>query len=574
MTSYRDNFLLLLILPLAFFMFYTGIEWGLPSDERASFYYHDPAAEFAEQSHPMALQPYHPDEPVFVMAISNMEPSELDFNPKFFIYPTLHIYLVAIALKVSSLFNWLTLAPSKEFYFEHVDQVGNIYLIGRTVSAIFGVGVVLFTYLLGRKLFKNSPVALLAALFISVLPAFVVHSHYMTVDVPVTFWILVTIYFSSYIIESNRIKWYVLAGLSAGLAASTKYYAILIIITIITAHFIRLHNNRTFRRSGEGGILNTMLVASYTFAVLGFIVTSPYTILDFKEFYKSGILSWFVTIFKGETSDPEIRLFAMDTGIGWFNYLLNGIPTALGWPFFILSGLGIFYALFVRKSGVVLLLSWLITYFFIIGVGATSARHIRYLIPLFPVATLLTALFVYHLYKGTAGVIRKSWVVICICVFIYTLAYSASHLNLLRAKDNRDSAAEWIRNNVTTGSVIGVGWEPAFYTPPLNKNRYNVEVLTPLGDKFNRWRIINHNPKYMVFSEFEYRQYIRLKDRFPEEARFFSQLLEGKLFDTEIRYKIHRFNNGPKLLGIDFDWKFPPHDWIYTHPEIMIFERM
>ncbi len=567
----KDKIFLSLILILYVFFFILGIQWGIPDNSRAKHYYEDPGLEARENPNSIALHSYHPDEPKIIMAISNMNPSKLDFNPKFFIYPSLYIYLVAIALKVSSLLGFLILTHSKEFYFANVDQIGSIYLVGRLITAMFGIGTVYLAYIIGGKLYTDKNVAILAAFFLAITPAFVVHSHFMTVDVSATFWILLAIFFSSKIYEHNNYKWYILAGLATGLATSTKYYAVLVILSVASAHYIS--------KSDKGGHLNFLralfnkrMLASYSFALLGFIITSPYTILAPKDFYNEGILVWFDTIFLGGSITKEIRLFALDRGIGWLDYLVNVLPTGMGWPFYLLCLCGVIYAIVNREKSDFLMFSWLLPYFLIIGVF--SSRHVRYSIPLLPIFSIFAARLVFRISrKLKPGVLRYGWAVVVAFVVLFTSAYSLSHVKVMMGKDNRDFAAEWIKDHVKPGSIIGVGWSPSFYSVPLDPHKFQIEVLCPIQTGLDKETFNQLSPQYLVFSEFEYRQYLRLKDRFPKESNFFSKALNGRLTTEDFNYQVRWFDRSPNLLGIDFNWRFPPHDWIYTHPAIIVLER-
>ncbi|MHA2219726.1 MAG: ArnT family glycosyltransferase, partial [Candidatus Hodarchaeales archaeon] len=140
-------------------------------------------------------------------AISNMNPSEFDFNPNYFVYPTFHIYLVLLTLKSLG----VNLAPT-----------ASSILIGRLITVFFGVMSVYILYLLGREL-QNEELGLISSTIFAITPLHVIHSHFLTTDVPVTFWILTSVLFSMKILNSGKTRWYILAGVTAGLGISTKY---------------------------------------------------------------------------------------------------------------------------------------------------------------------------------------------------------------------------------------------------------------------------------------------------------------------------------------------------------------
>jgi 4-amino-4-deoxy-L-arabinose transferase-like glycosyltransferase len=56
------------------------------------------------------------------------------------------------------------------------------YIIARTLTALFGIGTVYFTYIIGKQL-VGTFVGLLAAFFLALLPLHVKYSHYAHLDV-------------------------------------------------------------------------------------------------------------------------------------------------------------------------------------------------------------------------------------------------------------------------------------------------------------------------------------------------------------------------------------------------------
>lgn len=89
----------------------------------------------------------------------------------------------------------------------------------------------------GKKLYSERS-ALGAALLMAVLSLHVLHSHYATVDVPVTFLITLSFLFATCLLERRKLTYYLGAGLAAGLAAGTKYTGIFTLSPLLAAHFL------------------------------------------------------------------------------------------------------------------------------------------------------------------------------------------------------------------------------------------------------------------------------------------------------------------------------------------------
>ena len=142
-----------------------------------------------------------------------------DFNPHFFDYPGLYFY---VQLGVAVL-RFLVGATTGEW--TALDQVddGNFYLWGRAVTAILGTLTVVLVYRIGMR--WGARHAALAAGLMAVMPLHVRESHYVLTDVPVTFFVTLTLLLTLGAHERERAPSFAWAGAAAGLAAATKYPA-------------------------------------------------------------------------------------------------------------------------------------------------------------------------------------------------------------------------------------------------------------------------------------------------------------------------------------------------------------
>ena len=126
------------------------------------------------------------DEPEIMSRVVQMMRTG-DFNPHFFDYPTLYFYLqlgVAVLrfMVGASLGRWTSL--------DQVDAA-DFYLPGRAVTALLGTATVLLVYRIGLR--WGARHAALAAGLMAVMPLHVRESHYVLTDVPVTFFVTLTL---------------------------------------------------------------------------------------------------------------------------------------------------------------------------------------------------------------------------------------------------------------------------------------------------------------------------------------------------------------------------------------------
>src|SRR5262249_6917093 len=109
------------------------------------------------------------------------------------------------------------------------------FLLGWTLSTVFGAATLGICYLLGRRLFSPAH-GLLAAALLACTFLHVRDSALATVDVPMTFFVVLSLLGAANVLRRGRTRDYLLAGVAAGLATATKYSAVLVPIALLVAH--------------------------------------------------------------------------------------------------------------------------------------------------------------------------------------------------------------------------------------------------------------------------------------------------------------------------------------------------
>ena len=172
---------------LASILILYGFQWGLPNayQTRSS----------------------HDDENVAVWAVNNIHFPH--FNPHFFNVGTgifYQVYLVKLGFTAGGLL--------------HISDYW-LLVMGRVVVFASALGAITVLFFLGRQLFDVAT-GRLASLILAVLPGFVINSHYFKSDVPLTFWILVTMLVAYYLLETCNSRLIFLFGFVVGYTASIK----------------------------------------------------------------------------------------------------------------------------------------------------------------------------------------------------------------------------------------------------------------------------------------------------------------------------------------------------------------
>lgn len=225
----------------------------------------------------------HPDEPA-ILNISLRMLSSGDANPHWFLYPSLFFYLLALVVGLVHQFGQL---GSWHATYIALDQmrittdlyttVPQFFIAGRLlVSSLGSLSILVAALTTGRAWTKLA--GLFAAAYIASSPYHVMHSQRLTTDVPVAFFTLLTFMVTLQVLKDGQLSVYLLAGLLAGLAASTKYNSGVIALAIIAAHILHW----------RARLLHELprLIGAGISAIGGFILGTPYALLAWPDFLR------------------------------------------------------------------------------------------------------------------------------------------------------------------------------------------------------------------------------------------------------------------------------------------------
>lgn len=386
---------------------------------------------------------YHPDEQKIVSTALAFGTGDL--NPHFFRYPSFYMYIQFFVYGVYYILGKATGAftSTYDFAYQFASDPSSIYLIGRSITAIFGVGLIALTFLIGRRLLKNST-AMIAALFVACSLLMVQDSHFVTTDISVAFWITLSTLFAIIYLNNGRMHFLIPAAIFCGLAASTKYNGGLCIITVLLSTFLSPSSGeRTLVQRLFGG----RMFLAISLSAFGFILGTPYALIDFASFWKG--LSFELS----HTSFGHLG-FAHER-IGWWFHFRQSLVHGIGWPIAIIGMGGLLVSIFRPKSPLFLCAPFALLYFLMIGFSNTLFQ--RYAIPIIPFVALFAA---WMLESGNEYLFRSTRVRLTatgIMIFFFILPNFVRiiyHDHLLTKEDTRTLCADWIVKNVPAGSVV------------------------------------------------------------------------------------------------------------------------
>lgn len=544
---------LVCVLALALALRIWGITWGLPS---ATHYFS-----------------YHPDESVV------LETSSLTMNvfagrllPHFYHYGSLQLYLVCFANTLAALFGAVDIVP-KNFSVWY-PQWANMYLVGRCLTVGMGVGTVWVTYAVGARIWGKRA-GLVAALFLAVTPLHAQHSHFLTVDVPATFWVMLSLLWSVRLAadDPKPLRAALCAGLFAGLAAATKYNMALVILPLLLASYasspFRLCPSALLRIRRVATCCGLGLLS----CVFAFFAGCPGALLETNTFLKD---VRFEATHVQNADDPTFR----DTGNGFVYHITHNLDAGLGLPLLLLALISVGYALYRRQRGDALLAAFALPYYILIGLAAV--RYARYTIPLLPILALWVGRLLAEGSRSSLALPRKSAEWAGGALAVLTLIWCVRLVNFMAVPDTRDWA--YGRVNVPTEATIGFPVQPWFGTVPVSPyftlpRPGAWQAVTPpdlqqkiaySGKDWDTDTLSAKLPDIVVLSEYDYMDALRLKD--PNALRYLQALnkrykRQFALVDGNPAFSTqYTLVEGMPTRG----W---PHDMLYTSPIISIYRR-
>jgi hypothetical protein len=242
----------------------------------------------------------HVDEPKIVDAGVRIVKSG-DLNPHLFIWPSLVIYLQAAIYQLNLLWGtWRGIYSGPESLPDsnHILALApDLYLWGRTFSALVGGAAVAGVYGLGRAIFGRGA-GLVAALLLLTSPLHVEYSHYLVTDVTMGALGLAVLAASWRLATRPTPRVALLAGALVGLCAAAKYNGVYIalvpaIAVILDFRFWILGESRRDEQEARDDTGNThpkskiqnlkWLAAMIVGAAMVFLIANPYLILDWPD---------------------------------------------------------------------------------------------------------------------------------------------------------------------------------------------------------------------------------------------------------------------------------------------------
>jgi 4-amino-4-deoxy-L-arabinose transferase-like glycosyltransferase len=392
-------------------------------------------------------------------------------NPHYFIHPSLFYYISASFLLVAFIVYKLLSAGAAplgilvRFFLEHEGWFA-FYL--RLVPALFGALSIVAVYKIARRVW-DTKAGLFSALLCCLLPLHIQYSKQIRVDSAFVFFLLFAFYFLYRLYETGELKYYILSGVTVGLAISANYNGAVLFVALAAMHVLSIRNKN--KAQGLEFNENVLLIYSMSLSLAVFLLTSPFIVLEadaFKAdfFYQSGL---------------SFQAHPGSEGGSFYYYILLN----QGFYFALLCVVSMLAFLFWGKSKERIVLAFALGYFIIFQFFVAS-KFDRFILPVFTFMCIVVGGFCSRSKKWPL-IPMAFFILACGQMFLYD--YRLSQQRVLEAERPSIVLLTWMEKNILKNSRIFIETEAAPLIPLACDNNRMSRVFREVLDE--KYPIIN-----------------------------------------------------------------------------------
>lgn len=516
---------------------------------------------------------YDPDEPIFVLSALKLLKSHT-LNPGWFGHPgSTTIYALAlIDLVIVVLGLWSGRFANVHAFGDAVYHDPTVvFLPGRYFILLCSMIVMLLTYVIARQFFDRRT-GLLATALLAVDPLHIHYSQVIRTDLHASVFMLLAIIVCRYVVTRGALFGYMFTGVCVGLATTTKWPAAAVLVSLITAMFIR-----RFRHHDSIARLCWSLAIAVLFAVGAMFLSSPYLFLD-----------WHTTL-ADIGGEAQLRHLSTTGGGFWWNacwYIRDPLNNAFGIISLLLIAPGAFIV--TRRNVEASLLLLPLTIVFFVALCTQGLIQARWLVPLLPILSIFVAVAAWTIidrFSRSPRELRVSIAVALIAAILTPPAITARAETIERLHDTRRAATDWARAHIPVHASVTIEYfafdivsEPWSIRVPVGDPgcfdvAQFVSAQTPYS-KIGKWRdhrnlvdlgTVNGNALESCSSDFviidDYDRYIAERDHYPQEISQYRRLLRG-MYQVAVFSPQAGVSGGPIVRVFTRDHKTPvlaPH---------------
>jgi len=307
------------------------------------------------------------------------------------------------------------------------------YTFGRFTSALMGTFTILLVFYLAKDLFSVR-VATLSALILTFIPHFVGLNKVYGLDTPTCLFFVLTIYlFIKAILKSSN-TFYILSGLSLGLAIATRYSNALLFILLPIIFFI-LKGNDIIMKGKERKFLWYILIIPFLAGLVLFL-SWPWLWDNTIEHWNQTIKHWggVKELYFGNLVSPGYSYYFV------YFFICTPILILLLLVPYLIGTFKNFTSLFTapklrdarKNKGNFVILVWILV-MFLVTFSPTKQNGVRYIIAIYPAVAIAASIGFFYLVKKRQSILISITVIIIylIGINIYYHPYYLTYYNEL-----------------------------------------------------------------------------------------------------------------------------------------------
>jgi len=384
--------------------------------------------------------------------------------------------------------------------------------------------VIIILYFSGLRLGGRTS-GLFAALVIALSPLTVTASQHVKEDIPLMLWLSLQLYLCLAFLASEKKKTLYAAALAGGFAFSSKYvgsFSLLLIYLVIRW--------KTPKGQRQRLIMNAFLIFS-----LGFLVFSPFALLDIHSFLKD----FFFELGHALRGHSGLKIYPWK--YYWTYHLTNNLNPALTWYLLVVCLVGVFISLFKDSRYRIVATGFLLFYFLHESFPLKPPHGSeRYMISVLPYLALAGGA-AFHQASKIPRTIVAFWGIIALLGF-FSMGNESYHYVLSRGEDDaRTRARQWAVKNIPKQSLLLVDdyhnpFSPFAVFQKEYPNHFAIRTTRRLpteelfalikNRKEQKYRenISSHDEVYYIACNLEYDRYFDFPDYYKQRHEFYKYL--------------------------------------------------
>lgn len=502
---------------------------------------------------------FHPDERNIANAVTQIHFFS-QLNPHFFAYGGFSIYLYRVT---GDLLVFITHNPS------WVQTWGQINLIGRFYSGLFSVFTILPLYFVAKRLFGRK-VGYLAVLFYTFSVTSIQNAHFAVTDSSITFFGILLCLIALWWFEKPAVKKTLLFAAVFGVSVADKTSALAFGIFPLFAYFFYL-----LRQKDRRQYIFPLVKHILSFGIVGaffFLLVSPYSLLDFKDFYAS--MHYESGVATGSIPVPYTLQF---TGSIPYLFQIQNFVWQMGPLLTIFTVAGMLWLTLepLKKKGENHILFWIFPLAYFIYVGSWHTKFLRYMLPIIPFLLIAGSFFLLSIQLTH----KKIGNVLILLTLLTTILWTGAFMHIYIQPQTRIEASWFMYQHIPLGSTILTElWDDMLpiqlgSRTPLEYKEIQLNMYTPDNAEKIEYLTTNlsHAQYIAINSRRIYGTLMRLTSTYPITSRYYKLLFAGKLGYKEIGV----WSSYPQLFGVPINDNSSEETFqVFDHPKVYLFKNI